>query len=325
MKKKFNCKFTPLFLKDMQGTKNWSPWMQLAILLILCGVGLIIGSLASAGIAFLFFHIPFNQLSEGLLNPKNVALLQVLQTVSSFFVMALPALAFARMMNKKDALSELGFNRAISGKQFFIVVLMAISGLFIGGALAELNSMIPISKTAEQFFQQLEDQYNEQVLALANMKTNSDFLLSLLVLALAPAIMEEMLFRGTLQPVFISISKNAFIGILVTSILFSAIHFSFYGFLTRLFLGLLLGYVYYLSKNLWLNVSIHFLNNAVAVAQLYALSKAGMLNNDTINEHIPLYYGLIGVVTLAMLFFNFKRESELVIARHNIINHKYLK
>ncbi len=309
----------------MQGTKNWSPWMQLAILLMLCGAGLIIGSLASAGIAIFFYHIPFDKLSGELLNTKNVTLLQILQTVSSFFVMALPAFVFGWIMNKKDALSELGFNRAISGKQFFIIVLMAISGLFIGSTLAELNSMIPISKTATQFFQQMEDQYNEQVFALANMKTNTDFIMSLLVLALAPAIMEEMLFRGSLQPVFISMSRNAFIGILVTSILFSAIHFSFYGFLTRLFLGLLLGFVYYLSKNLWLNISIHFLNNAVAVAQMYALSKAGMLNNDTMNDHIPLYYGLIGAVTLAMLFFNFKRESEIVIARHNIITNKYLK
>ncbi len=309
----------------MQGTKNWSPWMQLAILLMLCGAGLIIGSLASAGIAIFFYHIPLDKLSEGLLNSKNVALLQILQTVSSFFVMVLPAFVFGWIMNKKDALGELGFNRAISGKQFFIIVLMAISGLFIGGTLAELNSMIPISKTATQFFQQLENQYNEQVFALANMKTTSDFMLSLLVLALAPAIMEEMLFRGSLQPVFISMSRNAFIGILVTSILFSAIHFSFYGFLTRLFLGLLLGFVYYLSKNLWLNISIHFFNNAVAVTQMYALSKAGMLNNDAMNDHIPLYYGLIGAVTLAMLFFNFKRESELVIARHNIFKNKYLK
>mgnify|MGYP003398865740 CR=1 FL=1 len=307
----------------MQGNKNWSPWMQLAILLMLCGAGLIFSSVISAGIAIFFFQIPFDKLSEGLLNPKNVVLLQTLQTVSSFLVMALPAIIFSLMMNKKDSFGTLGFNRAISGKQFFIIVLMAISGLFIGGTLAELNSMIPLSKNATQFFQQLEESYNDQVFALANMKTNTDFIISLLVLALIPAIFEEMLFRGALQPVCISLTRNVFIGILVTSILFSAIHFSFYGFLTRLFLGLLLGFVYYISKNLWLSISVHFFNNAVAVTQLYTLSKAGMLNNESMNDHIPWYYGVIGIVTLAMLFYNFKRESELVIARHQIMNHKF--
>lgn len=297
--------------------------MQLAILLMLCGAGLIFSSVISAGIAIFFFQIPFDKLSEGLLNPKNVVLLQTLQTVSSFLVMALPAIIFSLMMNKKDSFGTLGFNRAISGKQFFIIVLMAISGLFIGGTLAELNSMIPLSKNATQFFQQLEESYNDQVFALANMKTNTDFIISLLVLALIPAIFEEMLFRGALQPVCISLTRNVFIGILVTSILFSAIHFSFYGFLTRLFLGLLLGFVYYISKNLWLSISVHFFNNAVAVTQLYTLSKAGMLNNESMNDHIPWYYGVIGIVTLAMLFYNFKRESELVIARHQIMNHKF--
>lgn len=296
--------------------------MQLAMLLMLCGAGLIFSSVVSAGIAIFFFKIPFDQLSEVLLNPNNVALLQTLQTVSSFFVMALPAIIFGLIMNKKDSLGTLGFNRAISGKQFFIIVLMAISGLFIGGTLAELNSMIPISERATQFFQELEKTYNDQVLALANMKNNTDFIISLLVLALIPSIFEEMLFRGALQPVCISLTKNVFAGILITSILFSAIHFSFYGFLTRLFLGLLLGFVYYISKNLWLSISVHFFNNAVAVVQLYALSKAGTLNNDSMNDHIPWYYGVIGIVTLGMLFFNFQRESALVIARHQIINHK---
>lgn len=296
--------------------------MQLAMLLMLCGAGLIFSSVVSAGIAIFFFKIPFDQLSEVLLNPNNVALLQTLQTVSSFFVMALPAIIFGLIMNKKDSLGTLGFSRAISGKQFFIIVLMAISGLFIGGTLAELNSMIPISERATQFFQELEKTYNDQVLALANMKNNTDFIISLLVLALIPSIFEEMLFRGALQPVCISLTKNVFAGILITSILFSAIHFSFYGFLTRLFLGLLLGFVYYISKNLWLSISVHFFNNAVAVVQLYALSKAGTLNNDSMNDHIPWYYGVIGIVTLGMLFFNFQRESALVIARHQIINHK---
>ena len=61
----------------------------------------------------------------------------------------------------------------------------------------------------------------------------------------------------------------------------------------------------------------------MAVTQLYTLSKAGMLNNESMNDHIPWYYGVIGIVTLAMLFYNFKRESELVIARHQIMNHKF--
>ena len=56
------------------------------------------------------------------------------------------------------------------------------------------------------------------------MKTIQDYLISLIMIALLPAIFEEMLFRGALQPIMINITKNAFIGIFLTSFLFSAIH-----------------------------------------------------------------------------------------------------
>src|SRR5258706_11305222 len=84
--------------------------------------------------------------------------------------------------------------------------------------------------------------------AIANMKTTQDYIVSLLIIALLPAFFEEMLFRGSLQPVMISITKNTFAGILITSILFSAIHGSYYGFLPRVGLGLIIGYVIILVK-----------------------------------------------------------------------------
>lgn len=309
----------------MQAKNFWPSWKQLALLFILCGVGMIVGSFVSAGIAIFFFHIPLEELSNALKSPANGPVLKLIQVVSSFFAMGLPAFLFGLILNKRDAFGEIGFNKAISGKQFFIVVLMGIAGLFIGGVLSDLNSLVPISKNAETFFKELESEYNQQIFALASMKNTLDFIIALFVLALAPAIFEEMLFRGSLQPVFISLSKNIFMGILCTSILFSVIHLSWYGFLTRLFLGILLGYVFYMSKNIWLSIAIHFFNNAVGVTQLYALSKAGMLNDAAMQDHIPVYYGLLSAVILILLFINFKRESELVISTYNIRKNKYLK
>ena len=129
----------------------------------------------------------------------------------------------------------------------------------------------------QQYFQSLEDEYNKEVFAIANMKTVSDYIASIIVIALLPAMFEEMLFRGSLQPIMINISKNAVAGIIITSILFSALHGSYYGFLPRLALGLILGFIYYYSKNLWLSITFHFLNNALGITQMYALSRKGML------------------------------------------------
>ena len=138
--------------------------------------------------------------------------------------------------------------------------------------------MIPYFEDCEKYFRGLEDEYNKEMLAIANMKTAGDYIVSLFVIALLPALFEEMLFRGSLQPVMINLTKNAFAGILITSILFSAIHISYYGFLPRLALGLIIGYVFYFSKNLWLSSITHFLYNAFGVTQLYMLKQARAVN-----------------------------------------------
>ena len=131
---------------------------------------------------------------------------------------------------------------------------------------------------------------------------------------------EEMLFRGCLQPVMINISKNVIAGIIITSILFSALHVSFYGFLSRFALGMILGLIYFYSKNIWLSVTFHFLNNAFGVTQLYSLSRKGLLTAVTASadDTLPLYYGVIALVIIYFAFKVFKRESEVVISMHNL-------
>jgi len=307
-----------MFDYELNERPRFSPWAQFAILLCLTGAGLVIGSLVSIFIALSYLHIPALQLQDALSKTENANLSRAIQFISTLFAMALPAIIFSRILNRKP-FSYIGFNKAISGKQVFILIVIVIIALTLGAALSELNEMIPLSKSLAQSFKKMEEEYNKQVFALANMKTVQDYIVSLIIIALLPAIFEEMLFRGCLQPVMINITKNAFAGILITSILFSALHASFYGFLSRLALGIILGYIFYYSKNLWLPVIFHFLNNALGVTQLYALSKKGLLNFNAMSEDtLPLYYGLIALAALYFAFRIFKKESEVVISMHNL-------
>jgi uncharacterized protein len=136
-----------------------------------------------------------------------------------------------------------------------------------------LNEKIPLPAALYAKAKAMEDEYKASMLAMANMKTLSDYLLALLVLAAAPALCEEVLFRGGFQQVFIGWTRNKWAGIIITSIVFSAFHFSFFGFLPRLALGMVLGLIFFYSKNIWLNMLLHFLNNAMVVTQLYLASR----------------------------------------------------
>jgi len=307
-----------MFDYDLTERPRFSPWAQFAILLCLVGVGLLVGSFISIAIIISNLHVPMAQLKDALLNSTNANLSRTIQFISTFFAMALPAIIFARIVNRKP-FSYIGFNSAISGKQVFILVGIVLIGLILSAALSELNAMIPLSKSLAQSFKAMEDEYDKQVFAIANMKTVQDYIMSLIIIALLPAIFEEMLFRGCLQPVMINITKNVFVGILLTGILFSALHGSFYGFLPRLALGLILGYIFYFSKNLWLSIIFHFFNNALGITQMYALSRKGLLTQNAMNDDtLPLYYGLIALVALYFAFRFFKKESEVVVSIHNL-------
>lgn len=302
---------------------RYNPWSQFSILLLLCGFGLIAGSVVSFLIADAVLHVPLQQLPDALKNAKNANLSRLMQFVSTFFFMALPSVIFARIINKQ-AFKYIGFNGAISGKQVFFIVGIMFMGLYVSEMLGAVNELIPISKTAEGYFKALEKEYNEEMMAIASMKSVQDYIVSLVMIALLPAIFEEMLFRGALQPVMINISKNVFIGIFLTSFLFSAIHISYYGFLPRLALGLMIGYVFYYSKNLWLASITHFLYNAFGVSQMYALSMRGELTPEAMSaNNTPLIYGLLAAVSVFIIFRYFKKESEVVMSMYNFHKKKF--
>ncbi|HEX5150316.1 MAG TPA: CPBP family intramembrane glutamic endopeptidase [Parafilimonas sp.] len=293
---------------------QYSPLMQLAILLMLVSAGFLIGSFVTLGVASAYLHVPFGKLHEALENLQDPYLSRLLQFVATFFIMAIPSCVFARIMNPKP-FDYIGFNRALNSRQVFLIIGIVFLSLIVGGALSEVNARIPLPKSAEQYFKGLEDKYYQNVIAIADMKSLKDYVISLFMIALLPAIFEEMLFRGALQPVMIHLIRNSFLGILITSILFSAIHASYYGFLTRLALGLIIGYVFYFSKNLWPASIIHFLYNAAGVTQIYMLSRRGLLTRETMNDDsFPVYYGLLAAGALYIIFIFFRKESEMVLS-----------
>ena len=103
------------------------------------------------------------------------------------------------------------------------------------------------------------------------------------MIAIIPAIGEELLFRGVIQRLFINWTKNAHWGILITSILFSALHMQFFGFFPRMMLGILFGYLFLWSGSLWLPILCHFINNGSAVVYVY-LEQRGLMgfSSDTL-------------------------------------------
>lgn len=127
----------------------------------------------------------------------------------------------------------------------------------------------------EQLMQQMEAQADQ---LLQNFLTYQNgawwvLLLNLLVLAVLPAIGEELTFRGVLQQLLVSrkskVESREHVAVWVTAFIFSFIHFQFYGFIPRLLLGALLGYALLWSGNIRYSMIMHATNNALSVLLFY--------------------------------------------------------
>lgn len=105
-----------------------------------------------------------------------------------------------------------------------------------------------------------------------------DLIINLLVIAVFPAISEELFFRGFLQNTLLKMGRNHHVAIWVTAFIFSAIHMQFLGFFPRLILGAVLGYSAMYSRSLIVPIIGHFVNNGLAVVLTYYI---GMEMMDT--------------------------------------------
>ncbi|MEN9612476.1 MAG: hypothetical protein RLZZ628_3290 [Bacteroidota bacterium] len=131
----------------------------------------------------------------------------------------------------------------------------------------KMNMKIPLPE-----WMHVMEQSNEALLkGLLDVHTPLQMIFTVFLVAIIPGIGEEMLFRGTVQQQFTRMIKNHHIAIWLSAAFFSAIHFQFEGFLARMILGALLGYLFYWTNNLWIPVIIHFLNNGLQVIAMFAM------------------------------------------------------
>lgn len=295
-------------------TRRFNYWSQLCFLALFCGIGLLVGGFLSLLPLMGKVHMSDlkgtqEELMNTLLKPQNAEVLRWMQFISTLFLFFLPPFFYALLCHKKPWV-HLGFKHRFKISQVVVVILIMLAALAIVGSLQQLTEMLPWSKNMLLRFKNAEIDYNRQVAVIARMDSPLDYIISVLVIALLPAVFEETLFRGGLQNLLSRWFKMPIFGIVITSIIFSAIHGSYLGFLSRFALGFILGWIYYRTGNIWLNIIAHFFNNAFAVTALYFSSKAGeKLDPSKIDDHFPLWLGLIGIAAVYGLFRLFENVS----------------
>ena len=169
-----------------------------------------------------------------------------------------------------------------SGSVLLMILLIMMVSLPLINGLVSLNEMMRLPaafRGMEQWMKEAEDQAALVTEKFLDVHSIGGFAVNMLMIAVIPAIGEEMLFRGLFQRLFGEWFKNIHVAIFLAAFLFGAVHLQFYGLLPRMMLGVLFGYLYLWTGTIWAPVLAHFLNNGAAVLVSY-LSNTGVIHAD---------------------------------------------
>ncbi|TAE09467.1 MAG: CPBP family intramembrane metalloprotease [Bacteroidetes bacterium] len=271
------------------------------------------GSLLLAGLAVFAVWIgitgePATAMQTVHETPELKYALQLCNTLASVIIFGVPVAVLYKIQYTRQVYQF----TAVSGKQVFLVLLLVGLGLVLSASLVPIMQAIPISKSYAAQFLAAEKNYATQIWSMLNLQSVGGLLGSLIIVAAVPALLEELFFRATLQNLLVQYTQKVWLSIFISSVVFSCIHFSYYGFLSRLALGGLLGAICYYSNTVWLSVLAHFLNNAVAVLQLYFQNRATPLTVEhlweSFNDYLPGYYALPALAAIVAVVFLFRKE-----------------
>jgi hypothetical protein len=164
----------------------------------------------------------------------------------------------------------------------------------------------------ERWARDAEDRATQMTEVMTTFGSLNDLLIGIFVIAFLPAIGEELVFRGMFQNELYRGTRNIHVAIWFSALIFSTIHFQFYGFIPRLLLGALFGYLYAWSGNLLIPMFAHFFNNAFGVIMIYMYRQKITDLNVEDNTAAPLQYVLLNAaLTVGLLYYIWKHYRDL--------------
>lgn len=188
----------------------------------------------------------------------------------------------------------------LQGKFDFLLILYFIGWLMFSFPLIAYSAQINASIDLPQWAEAMDNDAIDFLLQILHMENISDLLLNLLIIALVPAIGEELLFRGVLQKELTDYMSNKHLAIIISSLIFSIFHFQLASLLPKFIIGLILGYSFYWTKNIVFPIIIHLFNNGLQVIILY-ITPEELIDTETNVPPIPLLSLIISAILCAVM------------------------
>jgi membrane protease YdiL (CAAX protease family) len=229
---------------------------------------------------------------------SRIRIMKVVQMGAQVFIFALPALGYTYLTKRSGVL----FMRFHKWPQPYhigmaaLITLLAIPFINLLGQWSMQWHLPAFLSDFEASLRTTQELNDNAILAFTKMPSIGDVLTNIVMMALLPAVCEELLFRGVIQRELHKATRNHHVAIWISAFLFSALHGQFFGLFSRMLLGALFGYLYFYSKNLRLAIVGHFTNNILALALVF------FFGTDQMEASFDEPFGIPTIIGTSVLF-----------------------
>ena len=240
--------------------------------------------------------------------------IQLLQTISLFL---LPSLILAYLCSQTPC-KWLQLDKKVDWTVLLWaigIMLVALPAINLTGHLNQQMVLPDWLSGVEEWMKNKETEAEWLTKQFMSVTTVSGLLVNLFLMAVLPALSEEIAFRGVLQRLlnFQLSTFNSHLAIWITAIIFSAIHMQFYGFVPRMLMGALFGYMLVWTGSLWVPMLMHFVNNGMAVLLYFMANRAhwDIDKVDAIGTGNTLWLGIVSLVLTVVGIYMFRRSTTI--------------
>jgi len=293
--------------------QHLTPWEKLALFIALCFLSSLLFGLLGTGITNPLFGVDGHNYDE-LTNLGDKDSIRSIKMLNFFFHLGtfiLPSILFTKLVayDPNDYLLTKNWPKL---NTLLVVIALFFSIAVLNDWLATFNAKLDLSFISEELQQEVN--YNQAVRDKSIYAyigaTWRSFGLNIILLAIIPAIGEELVFRGILQNLIAKASKKMHLSVWFTAFLFAFIHFQFMDFLPRFFLGVAFGYVVILTGKIWYSMVLHFLNNALVLFVKFGILK-GFIDQTSWWINFGIAHLIIALIVGSIAIYLLSKNSKI--------------
>lgn len=228
--------------------------------------------------------------------------LRLMTIAGQILFILVPALLFAQVFYK-DVTEIIRFK-----KPNWIELILFVIGIFALTPLLQSYLYIQnffIELLADKFYfikdlKELVDSFNKLIEKTYGNLIKSDSIpegiLVVVVIALIPAICEEVMFRGYIQRSF-EFKLKPVLAAFISAVFFGLYHFNIYGTIPLIALGFYFGFAAYTTNSIFVPMLLHFINNFTAVMLYFIVGEDELLSTTAAGD-----FQLGSTVTIFFIF-----------------------